>query len=85
MSTLLVVSYDSSIIYNHTGLLYHFTCSNNMEEECLCENGEGFYCDDRDGVFTDAQESTCKRSAKSGKGRKGDRGTASANIFSPED
>jgi hypothetical protein len=86
MSTLLVVSFYICIIYNHTGSLYHFTRSNNMEEECLCEGGEeGYYCDDRDGVFTDAQESTCKRSAKAGKGRTGDRGTASANIFSPED
>jgi len=41
-----------------------------MEEECLCEEGEeGYYCDNRDGVFTDAQESTCKRSAKAPKGR----------------
>ena len=86
MSTLLVVSFYISIIYNHTGSRYHFTRSNNLEDECLCEEGEegGYYCDDRDGVFTDAQESTCK-SAKSGKGRRGDRGTASANIFSPED
>ena len=86
MSTLLVVAYDINITYNHTVSLYHFTHSN-KDFECLCvsEEGEdGYTCDNSDGVFTDAQESTCK-SAKSGKGMKGDRGSASANIFSPED
>jgi hypothetical protein len=84
MSTLLVVSYVINITHNHTGSLYHFTHSN-MYEECLCEGGEeGYYCDNSGDVFTDAQKSTCK-SAKSGKGREGDRGTASANIFSPDD
>ncbi|EED87592.1 predicted protein [Thalassiosira pseudonana CCMP1335] len=61
------------------------SCACNMYEECSCEGGEeGYYCDNSGDVFTDAQKSTCK-SAKSGKGREGDRGTASANIFSPDD
>ena len=81
----LVVAYDINITYNHTGSLYHFTHSN-MYEECLCEEGEdGYTCDDSGDVFTNAQESTCKRSAKARKGSEGDRDTASANIFSPED
>ena len=85
MSTLLVVAYDINITYNHTVSLYHFTHSN-MEEECLCVSVEGgYYCDNSGDVFTDAQKSTCKRSAKARKGRTGDRGSASANIFSPED
>jgi hypothetical protein len=84
MSTLLVVDYVINITYNHTDSLYHFTHSN-MEEECLCVSEEGvYYCDNSGDVFTNAQESTCK-SAKSGKGMKGDRGSASANIFSPDD
>jgi hypothetical protein len=86
MSTLLVVAYDINITYNHTVSLYHFTHSN-TDFECLCESEEGedgYTCDDSGDVFTNAQESTCK-SAKSGKGRKGDRGSASANIFSPDD
>jgi hypothetical protein len=87
MSTLLVVAYDINITYYHTVSLYHFTHSN-TDFECLCvseEGEEGYTCDNSDGVFTDAQKSTCKRSAKARKGREGDRGSASANIFSPED
>ena len=85
MSTLLIVSFYICITYNHTVSLYHFTHSN-MYEECLCVSEEGvYYCDNSGDVFTDAQKSTCKRSAKSGKGMKGYRGSASANIFSPED
>ncbi|EED87761.1 predicted protein [Thalassiosira pseudonana CCMP1335] len=62
------------------------SCACNMYEECLCEEGEdGYTCDDSGDVFTNAQESTCKRSAKARKGSEGDRDTASANIFSPED
>jgi hypothetical protein len=84
MSTLLIVSFYICITFNHAGSLYHFTHSN-TDFECLCVSVEGGYtCDNSDGVFTDAQESTCK-SAKSGKGMKGDRGSASANIFSPDD
>eukprot|EP00970_Alexandrium_tamarense_P013272 scaffold3312_cov225-Alexandrium_tamarense.AAC.1 len=63
------------------------SCACNTDFECLCvseEGEEGSTCDNSDGVFTDAQKSTCK-SAKAGKGRKGDRGSASANIFSPDD
>ncbi len=86
MSTLLVVAYDINITYNLTGSLYHFTHSNtNLKCWCRFNGEEGFTCDDSDGVFTDAQKSTCKRSAKAGKGMKGDRGSASANIFSPDD
>eukprot|EP00970_Alexandrium_tamarense_P002426 scaffold353_cov201-Alexandrium_tamarense.AAC.2 len=85
MSTLLIVSYNINITYNHTCSLYHFTHSD-TDFECYCEESEeGFTCNNSDGVFTDAQDSTCKRSAKARKGRTGDRGSASANIFSPED
>eukprot|EP01082_Thalassiosira_pseudonana_P006135 g5282.t1 g5282 contig2:156776-159955(+) len=64
------------------------SCACNTDFECLCvseEGEEGYTCDNSDGVFTDAQKSTCKRSAKARKGREGDRGSASANIFSPDD
>ncbi|EED89893.1 predicted protein [Thalassiosira pseudonana CCMP1335] len=62
------------------------SCACDTDFECYCEESEeGFTCNNSDGVFTDAQDSTCKRSAKARKGRTGDRGSASANIFSPED